>query len=395
MKQVNDLLHERGVIVEAMTAMNDAAEAEKRNLTDEEQVQYDKLDKEQGELKARADRLHNAETLKNSLGTISGDPERLPLSIAPVNKRATDEYKQAFNAYARLGRNGIGHDVVNALQVGTDSEGGYIVPQEFETQIVEYLQDINEFRQFANVISTASSRKIPIESTLGTATWTAEEAAYTESDAAFGQVVLDDYKLGTIVKVSEELLQDAFFDVSAYLARNFAKRFGLAEETAFVTGAGSTLPTGLTVGGTDSTITFASNSAITTDEIIDVYHALTRPYRVNARWVINDSTAKAIRKLKDTTNQYLWQPGLQAGVPALLYGKPVLVSTAMPAIGTVAKSVVFGDLSGYTVADRQGVSVQRLDELYAANGQVGFRAWKRLDAKVTDTSAIMWADHVA
>jgi HK97 family phage major capsid protein len=134
--------------------------------------------------------------------------------------------------------------------------------------------------------------------------------------------------------------------------------------------------------------TAAGAAAITADELIDLYHALSRPYRKNAVWMMADATAKMIRKLKDTTNQYLWQPGLQAGQPDTLFGRPVIVSDSMPAATTGLKSVVFGDLSYYTVADRQGVTVQRLNELYAATGQVGFRAYKRTDGKVTLSSAI-------
>ena len=104
--------------------------------------------------------------------------------------------------------------------------------------------------------------------------------------------------------------------------------------------------------------------------------------------MMNDSTAKLIRKLKDGDSQYLWQPGLQAGQPDVLLGRPVVVSSAMPAATTGLKSVVFGDLSYYTIADRANTAVQRLNELYAANGQIGFRAFKRTEGKVTLSSAI-------
>ena len=122
--------------------------------------------------------------------------------------------------------------------------------------------------------------------------------------------------------------------------------------------------------------------------MIDLYHALGRPYRKNATWIMNDSTVKLIRQLKDSNGQYLWQPGLQAGQPDMILGRPLLTSSAAEAATTGLRSVLFGDLSYYTVADRSGSVLQRLNELYAANGQVGFRMFKRMDGKLTSSDAV-------
>jgi len=388
---INDLLQKRGEIINEMKAILDKAEAENRDLTGEEKTAYEAMDADQVSMKARADRMETLNTVHGDLDNMRGDPVRLTVDPAnggnPAHPRAGAEYSSGFDRYARVGMNGLTGDILNALQVGTDSEGGYIVPEEFDTQLTEYLQDINEVRQYVNVISTASDRNIPVESSLGTATWTAEEAAYTASDAAFGQVVLASHKLGTIIKVSEELLADAFFDVQSYLARNFAKRFGLAEESAFIAGDNSGKPNGI-VQGSGLGITAAGAAAITSDELVGMYHAVPRQYRANARWIMADATVMMVRKLKDGNSQYLWQPGLQAGQPDMLLGRQLLTSSAMPAATTGLKSVVFGDLSGYTVADRQGTVVQRLSELYAANGQVGFRAYRRMDGETVDATGI-------
>jgi HK97 family phage major capsid protein len=390
MTDVNELLQKRGEIIHEMKNMLEKAEAESRDLTNEEQTAFDAMEKDQMSLKARADRLERVNAVHSDLDSLRGEPSRLAPENAgdeEVRPRASKAYIDGFDKYARRGMNGLTHDVLNALQVGTDSEGGYIVPEEFDTMLVEYLQDINELRAFVNVVSTASDRNIPVESTLGVATWTAEEAAYTESDAAFGQVVLGAHKLGTIIRVSEELLADAFFDVSSYLARNFAKRFGLAEEAAFVNGDNSGKPNGI-VQGSGLGVTAAGAAAITSDELIDLYHAVPRMYRPNAVWLMHDNTVKKVRKLKDGDNQYLWQPGLQAGQPDLILGRRLITSAAMPDSTTGNRSIVFGDMSGYTVADRQGTVVQRLNELYAANGQVGFRAYKRMDGETVDATGI-------
>jgi len=391
--EVNELLHQRGKIVDEMQAMLKKVDDEKRDFNAEETEAFNKMDAKQESIKAQADRVHKLDGLKNEVTQIIDSPQQIKLENSDKKTAfASEDYRNGFDQFARVGRNGLTSQILNALQVGTDSEGGYIVPTEFDTMLIEALQDINDFRSYVDVISTGSDRNLPVESSLGSATWTAEEAAYTESDAAFGQVVLSSHKLGTIVKVSEELLADAFFDVEGYLARNFGKRFGLAEEAAIVNGDGSGKPTGL-VQGASAGVTAASNAAVTADEMIDMFHSLGRPYRGNGTWVMNDSTAKLIRKLKDGNSQYLWQPGLQAGQPDMILGRPVVASTDMPAVATTAVSVLFGDLSYYTLAERGGRNVQRLNELYAANGQVGFRGWERLDGKLTLAESVKKLTH--
>jgi HK97 family phage major capsid protein len=388
-----DLLQKRGEVIDQMQAMLNAAEQENRDLNSEEQQKYDAMNSDIDSLKERADRLERVSAISSDLDDIRNSAPRAvvnaPEGKEPARALAASSYKNAFDEYARKGKNGLSYDVMNALQIGTDSEGGFITPEEFETMLTEYLQDINPMRQFVTVINTASDRNIPVETSLGTAAWTAEEAAYTESDAAFGRVVLGAHKLGTIIKVSEELLQDAFFDVQAYLARNFGKRFGLAEEAAFVNGDGSGKPSGI-VGASTEGVSAAGAAAITDLELVDLYHSVPRQYRdrPGSAWLMNDATAKLIRKLKDGDGQFIWQPGLQAGQPDVILSRPVVVSQAMPAPTTGNKSVVFGDMSGYYVADRAGMTMQRLNELYAANGQVGFRAYKRMDGKVVDATGL-------
>ena len=384
---INDLLQKRGEVVAQMKTLNDKVEAESRDFNSEEQTQFDAMDKDQAELKNRADRMAKTQQLQNAAVITGGDPSRLSVGSKIPRPLASEEYKSGFNSYARFGKNGLDYQVLNALQVGTNSEGGYIVPEEFETMLVKTLIDHNEIRQYANVVTTGSDRNIPVESSRGAATWTAEEAGYTEGDPAFGQVILGAHKLGKIVKVSEELLQDSFFDVESYLAANFGESFGLAEEAAFVNGTGSGQPTGI-IDGSSLGVTAAGAAAITADELIDLFHSLTRPYRSRAVFIMADATAKLVRKLKDGDSQYLWQPGLQAGQPDLLLGRPVIASTGMEAATTGLKSMIFGDLSNYTIADRSGSVMQRLNELYAANGQIGFRMYKRTEGKVTNSAAI-------
>ena len=182
-------------------------------------------------------------------------------------------------------------------------------------------------------------------------------------------------------------MADSVFDLMRYLARNFGKAFGLAEETAIVAGNGTGQPTGYTVTASAG-VTAAATGAITADELIDLYHSVSRPYRRNAIFTMNDTTAGSVRKLKDSNGQYLWQAGLQAGQPDMLLGKPLIATSAQATMAASAKAASFGDLSYYTLAERSGRVMQVLMELYAANGQIGYRGYERIDGKLIDTNAV-------
>ena len=277
------------------------------------------------------------------------------------------------------------------MQVGTDSEGGYLVPDEFEHTLVEALQEENIFRKLAHIIQTASGdRKIPVVASKGTASWVDEEGSITESDDSFGQVSIGAYKLGTLIKVSNELLNDSVFPLEGYISKEFARRIGAKEEDSFFNGDGDGKPVGIfhSTGGAQVGVTAASTSAITADEIIDLFYSLGAPYRKKAVWVLNDATVKSIRKLKDGNQQYIWQPGMQAGQPDRLLGYAIHNSGNMEAVAAGKKAIAFGDYKYYWISDRQGRHFQRLNELYAANGQIGFRAWQRVDGKLLVPEAV-------
>ncbi|RHT58653.1 phage major capsid protein [Clostridium sp. AM29-11AC] len=387
-----ELREKRAKAWEAAKAFLDSHRNDKGVLSAEDDAAYTRMEQEIIDLGKEISRMERREALDAQLNL----PVNQPLTGKPLNGRetaktgrASDEYRQNF--WNMMRSKTPMPTVMNALQIGTDSEGGYLVPDEYERTLVEALEEENVFRQLAKVIRTSSGdRKIPVVATKGTASWIDEEGAYLESDDAFGQVSIGAYKVGTMIKVSEELLNDSVFDLEAYISREFARRIGAKEEEAFFTGDGSGKPLGVlaATGGAETGVTAASATAITADELIDLFYSLKAPYRRNAVWVLNDSTIKAIRKLKDNQGQYLWQPSLTAGAPDLLLGKPVRTSAYMPAIAADAKTVAFGDFSYYWIADRQGRSFKRLNELYAATGQVGFLASQRVDGKLILPEAI-------
>ena len=387
-----ELREKRAKAWEATKAFLDSHRTDKGTLTAEDDATYSRMEQEITDLGKEIARLERQEALDAELSR----PVNTPLTGKPMNGkadnksgRATDEYRQNF--WNMMRSKTPMPTVMNALQIGTDSEGGYLVPDEYERTLVEALEEENIFRQLAKIIQTSSGdRKIPVVATKGTASWIDEEGAYLESDDSFGQVSIGAYKLGTMIKVSEELLNDSVFDLESYISREFARRIGAKEEESFFTGDGTGKPLGVLAetGGAEVGVTAASATAITADELIDLFYSLKAPYRRNAVWVLNDSTIKAIRTLKDNQGQYLWQPSLTAGAPDLLLGKPVRTSAYMPAIAADAKTIAFGDFSYYWIADRQGRSFKRLNELYAATGQVGFLASQRVDGKLILPEAI-------
>ena len=387
-----ELREKRAKAWETAKAFLDAKRGADGLLAAEDVATYEKMEADVVNLGKEIDRLERQAALDAELSK----PVNTPLTgkpAAPAGEektgRASAEYRRSF--WNAMRSKMPSHEIMNALQIGTDSEGGYLVPDEYERTLVEALEEENVFRQLAKVIQTSSGdRKIPVVATKGTASWIDEEGAYTESDDSFGQVSIGAYKLGTMIKVSEELLNDSVFDLESYISREFARRIGAKEEEAFFTGDGSGKPLGILAssGGAETGITAASATAITADELIDLFYSLKSPYRRNAVWVLNDSTIKAIRKLKDSNGQYLWQPSLTAGTPDTILGRPVRTSAYMPAIAASAKTIAFGDFSYYWIADRQGRSFKRLNELYAANGQVGFLASQRVDGKLILSEAI-------
>ncbi|WP_322173893.1 phage major capsid protein [Acutalibacter caecimuris] len=379
-----ELRKKRAKAWEAAKAFLDSRRNEKGVLSAEDDAAYTKMEQDITDLGKEIARLERQEALDRELAMPTSKPiTDRPDAADGRTGRATDEYRASFWDIMRS--KAPMPQVVDALRIGADTEGGYLVPDEYEHTLVQALQEENIFRSLAHIIRTASGeRKIPVVSSKGTASWIEEGGAFPESDDAFGQVTIGAYKLGTTIKISEELLNDSVFDLESYIAREFARRIGSKEEEAFFSGDGAGKPLGVLAdkGGAEVGVTAAPATGITADELLDLYYSLFSPYRKKAVWVVNDSTIKAIRKLKDNNGQYLWQPGLIANAPDTILGRPVKTSAFMPSIAAGAKSILFGDFNYYWIADRQGRTFKRLNELYATTGQVGFLASQRVDGKL-------------
>ena len=394
MSEIRKMREKRVKLWETAKAFVESRQDANGLLSAEDTATYDKMEAEVVEMGKTIERMERQEALDLELDrptarAITDKPKTPDGKPAAKRATATDEYKTAF---WRVMRDKAVHpDVYNVLRIGEDEHGGYLVPDEYQRTLIEALQEQNIFRQLAHVISTSSGdRKIPVAVSKGTAAWIDENAAYPESDDSFGQISISAYKLATMIKVSDELLHDSVFDVPSYIAREFARRIGAAEEEAFFVGDGVGKPTGIlsATGGAEIGVTAASATAITFDEVMDLYYSLRSPYRKSAVFIMNDSTVKALRKLKNGNGDYIWQPSVTAGTPDTILNRPVYTSSFVPTLEGSAKPILFGDMHYYWIADREGRRFQRLNELYAPNGQVGFLSSERVDGKLILPEAV-------
>ena len=392
MNEILTLREKRASLWDAAKKYREAHIGADGTMNTEDAAAYDRMVDDVDRMKKEIDRLERQESIENEMNRatskpLAGKPDTGVEDTKNQRPTATDSYKKAF--WDMIRNKASSYEIHNALKIGEDDHGGYLAPDEFEHTLIESLEEQNIFRQFAHKITTSSGdRKIPIVASKGTAKWIDEEAAYPESDDTFGLLSISAYKLATTIKVSDELLHDSVFDVASYIAKEFARRIGAAEEEAFFTGDGSGKPTGILSesGAEQGVVTAGAN--ITFDEVIDLFYSLRAPYRRNAIFMMNDSTVRSLRKLKNGSGDYLWQPAVTAGTPDTILGHPVYTSSFMPVIESGAKAILFGDMSYYWIADREGRTFQRLNELYAPTGQVGFLSSERVDGKLILPEAV-------
>jgi HK97 family phage major capsid protein len=391
MKQILELREKRAKAWESAKKFLDEKRGEDGCLSTSDTATYEKMEADVVNMGKEIERLErqaaiDLELSKPTSTPITNKPNGNP-SGEEKTGRAGMEYRREFwNAMRKKNY----YDVNNALQIGTDSEGGYLVPDEFEQTLVQGLEEENVFRTLATIIQTSSGdRKIPVVATKGEASWVDEEGQIPESDDSFGQVSIAAYKVATMIKVSDELLNDSVFNMEAYISNEFSRRIGAKEEEAFLVGDGKGKPTGIfnSTGGASEGVTTATAN-ITFDDVMDLFYSVKSPYRKKSTFVMNDSTVKALRKLKDNNGTYIWQPSVQAGQPDTVLNRPVVTSAYAPAIAAGGKVIAFGDFKYYWIADRQGRFFKRLNELFAATGQVGFLGSQRVDGKLILPEAV-------
>lgn len=303
--------------------------------------------------------------------------------------KSTNEYRKNFvNAIRSHFRD---HTFVNMLS--TTGDGGYLIDDEMNNEIVMQLEQKNFLREISTTIQTQSDRKIPILTNPPSCSWTAEgESINFDSDVAYTQTAIGAFKLTSSVKITNELLYDNNFDLVTHIENLFTESAARYEVDAMLNGQSSdtSRPTGIiTEIAADSDMYISSSSAntISSDDVISLVYELPREYRKNACFVMSDETAAVIRKLKNGTQDYIWQQNYQAGEPELLCGYRVYTTPFMPQIASGNIALVFGNFRYFYIAERGQRTFRELRELFAANDITGFLMTERLDSRIIQKNA--------
>lgn len=418
MSEIAKRLRERRQNVwEQAKALADKATEENRAFTAEEQGSWDQLNEELDKLdtriKAVLDGEKRSKDADEAMAALAGGgrgTEQRGGVVAPAGeKELADQFRRLAEGEIRSVTVGLptAFERRQIMNGGVEQRspiltGNAPMPTTFIGQLYRFLVDTSSIRQANPTVYTTSSGEaltIPRSTAEGSASWFAEGAQVTESNPSLSSVTLNAYKVGKTIYVSNELLQDTGFDLLGFLAEHAGRNIGIAVDTGYVAGAGSgsNQPSGL-IGSATTAVTlpvgsvtsFPATTSTTNpaDLLIDLYHSVIPQYRVRASWLFHDATIKQVRKFKDTTGQYLWQPALVAGQPDTLLGKPVYADPNVPVMAASAKFGAFGDFSGYAIRDVSPMRFDRSDDFKFDTDVVSFRALYRTDGKQVDTNAI-------
>lgn len=288
-----------------------------------------------------------------------------------------DAQRRAFDQFVRTGTRTL-----------NTTDDGAMIPSFVTTRIFETLQSTNFYRQYADVQKTSSTTVMPYVGDVEV-TWEGETDSLAETEPTVSGVTLGAYKMSALTKISEEFLQDTAYNVESVLSQRFAKGFDKAEKAAFTIGSGTGACQGVVTAAT-SALTSNSGTALVAGEILALYHALSSEYRQNGVFLMNDATLLAIRGLKGTDVYPFWNLNPRQAIDNAqdyLLGRPVHIVSSMANIGLSAKPIAFADLTQMVIADRGVPTFKRLNELYQATGEIGFRAFKRVDSRFPNSAA--------
>ena len=291
----------------------------------------------------------------------------------------TPEYDRGFwNAMRGKGASAIDDGYIA-------NTGMYALPTAAGGKLSKAIDRDSVFRNLATVVrATGSGYRLETKDCDDIAAWVPDGEAIPIYDGMddFTRLTVDSHKLAVFVKLDEDFVRDASFDIEDYLTARLARNFNFAEEKAFISGTGENEPTGILAPGKGAELALVVDE-VTADDIIRLYFTLDRQYRRNAVWMMNDNTAMALRQLKDDAGDYLWR-----STDDTIFGKKVIVSEYMPDADSGEMPIVFGDLSYYWIIDRKPVSVRTLTEKFALNQQIGYLACEYLDAKLIRRQAV-------
>lgn len=397
MSEIAKRLRDRRLNVwEQARALADTAAEENRAFSAEEQGTWDALNSELDALDKRIGAILEQEKRSKeadaAFDNLLGKPTTGPSSDGKPS--TGDELRKFFR-----GESGRTFDMkppadkpidFRALSKLTAAAGLNTVPTSFYERLVAHLIEVSGIMQAGpTVINTASGESLQVPKTTAhsSAAIVAEAGTIATSEPTFGQITLGAFKYGDLMQVSRELVTDTGVDLEGYLAMQVGRALGNALGTHLVTGTGTTQPRGVV---TDATLGVTGGAgvggAFTADNLIDLQYSVIAPYRASASayWVARDASVAAIRKLKDTTNQYIWQPSFQIGAPDVLLGKPLVTDPFVAAVALSAKSVLFGDFSQYFVRMAGGLRFERSDDFAFSTDLITYRCLLRADAALID-----------
>lgn len=301
-------------------------------------------------------------------------PKEVPTLANPM-------YAKAYDVFMKHGT------TCNTLREGSDGEGGYLVPDEFEHRIVQAMAEKNVMRKLGTVMQTERTMTFPIGKGIGFAEWVPEEGEFPIVAAEFDEVKLGAHKVATSIRVSDELLEDSVFDLEEFIIKEFAQRIGEAEEAAFIHGDGVAKPLGI-IHQLEREVITEKAGKISTDDLLDLKHAIPSKYRKDAVFLMHDSTLRELFKLRTGEGQYIWYENPKKNIPLAIFSHRVITCPSMPTIESGKPPILFGDFKHFVIGDRKHRRIKRLNEVHAQQGQVAYIMSQRVDAKLLDRNAI-------
>lgn len=399
------LREQRKKLAEQANEILATAVREGRAATSDEIQKVDAIHADIDALKATIDRAERASDEARSIV-----PESQRVAPAAEGDVAAELRKGAFGKWLRGGFTALSTEEVRALgnvsrehgaagftidmraqSVGTTTAGGYTVAQAFSNSLERALKFFGGMLQVADVVTTDTGATLPwptVNDTAQTGAILAENTAVSNQDITFSVVNLGAYKYSSKqVLVSVELMQDSAFDIDSLVGSLLGERLGRILNTHFTTGTGTSQPNGVVTAATlGKTGTTGQTTSVIYDDLVDLVHSVDIAYRQNGncRWMLNDASVKVIRKIKDSTGQPIWAPGMQAGQPDTLLGFPISTNNDVATMAANAKSILFGDFTKYKVRRVKDITILRLNERYADAHQVGFLGFCRFDGNLID-----------
>ena len=379
----------------AKQANNMIANAGDKVWSKEEAAAYDQMTDEIGRINAQIKAITEQADL---------DAEKM-IGEAAKNSKKTTTLHDAVALYLRKGMNLSAQElamVQNAMSTTTGSEGGFTVPTEIATMVIDSLKAFGGMRSVANIIRSSAGNDWQYPASDGTSEVgeiVGQNAAATSLDITFSQVPLVTYKYSSKkIALPWELVQDSVIDIVAFVVNRLATRLGRITNTHFTVGTGSSQPFGIVTRAASGKVgTTGQTTTVIYDDLVDLEHSVDPAYRRNAAYMMNDASVKVIRKIKDSQGRPIFVPGYEAGAvvnggaPDTLMGRRIVVNQDVAVMAANAKSILFGDFSLYTIRDVMSAEVRRFDDsAFALNGQVGFCGWQRCGGNLLDTAGVKY-----